>query len=44
MCLNATKTTYKNLNNANRYSPLHYTKFSSSNIPTGYQTKLTAAG
>ena len=44
MCINATNITNKNLNNANAYSPLRYTKFNSSYIPTDYQTRLTTAG
>ena len=46
MCLNANKitsSTYKNLSNANRYSPFYKTKYDSSYY-TDLQSQLTAAG
>lgn len=46
MCLNANKitnATYKNLSNANRYSPFYKTKYDSSYY-TDLQSQLTAAG
>lgn len=44
LCINAINVTNKNLNKSNIYSPLYNTKFTSSNIPADYKTRLTAAG